>query len=754
MRVVLAAPADNDRSPRYMEKALAAIHQALEVGSQIRLHYATHDDQLSLMIDFDDRQRDAVVGPLLANYPKARIESVESHRLTAATHRRQIELTLTPDLFPILRHSQFEDMLTHNYADPIDSLLNSLRPDGHVRCELTLTVTRADAERAHRAKEALSLLEREFFKKHKRLAQRFLHRCTAERVGWIERLLARLASRSPEPTRGTPLDVSSGYRHEREADLQAAADKLGGHLFAVSLHVAVESDEDEPGRKRLQAAIGALGAFTRSRLATFTVQRAPSGTRKSFLLSHEELATLWHPPTVGVDASRMHSANFVEREAPARLPSGKDEGEVVLGQTFYRDDVRTFGLRRDDRRRHVHIVGRTGVGKTTLLLNQLHSDIVRGHGVALIDPHGDLADSLLQRIPTQRTNDVVLFDAADPDYAVAFNPLACNDASRIDQVTSGAVAAFKKLHDSWGPRLENLLRNAVFAVVERGGTLITLLQLLTDAAFRERFVPGIRDGIVRAFWEQEFAGWSRQYRTEAVAALTNKVQPFLTNTSVRAIVSQSGRSLDLRWIMDEGKILIANLSKGKVGEDNSSLLGAFLVTAIQQAAMTRADVPESERRDFYLAIDEFQNFVTTSFETILSEARKYRLNLTVSHQYLAQLNEATAAAIAGNIGTIVSFAVGSDDAEWLARAINSSAGQLQPADLTNLPKYTAYIRMLLDGLTTPPFSMRTLAPPPVSDDRRMIVTQSSRRQFSRPLAAVRQQVNRELFAGRASDLPL
>ena len=253
-----------------------------------------------------------------------------------------------------------------------------------------------------------------------------------------------------------------------------------------------------------------------------------------------------------------------------------------------------MGLKREDRRRHLHVVGRTGVGKTTLLLSQLHQDIIRGEGIGLIDPHGDLADSLLKLIPRHRTNDVIVFDASDRTHAVGFNPLACPHPERIDQVTSGAVAALKKLYDSWGPRLENTLRNAVYATVERQGTLITLMRLLTDESYRERMVPMIRDGVVRAFWQQEFAQWTRPYRIEAVAAITNKIQPFLTNASIRAIVSQSERSLDLRQIMDGGKILIANLSKGKIGEDNSALLGAFLVTAIQQAAMTRADIPEEQ----------------------------------------------------------------------------------------------------------------------------------------------------------------
>ncbi len=737
-----------------MEKALAAIHQALRPGQQLRLLYAVEDEQLCLVLGFAPALQEVVLGPLLANYPRARTD-VRVDNPIETTAAWQAEVFLTPDLFPILRHSQFEDLLTHSYADPIDSLLRALRPDEHVRCSLELIVTPADHGRCKRAKEALGLLEREFLSRHRRIAEWFARRSTAERRTWPMWLVSRLAAASAPPDRGAPLDVTSGYRHEREADLQAAADKLGGHLFSVRLCVSAAGSDEALARTRLRAVVGALGAFTRSRLATFTVRRDAAASGPSFLLSHEELATLWHPPTIGVEAERMQVAGFTELQAPAVLPTGVGDGEVIVGRTVYRSDSRIFGLCREDRRRHVHIVGRTGVGKTTLLLSQLYGDIIRGQGVGLIDPHGDLADTLLRLIPKHRTNDVVLFDAADKEYAVAFNPLACPDPTRIDQVTSGVVAALKKLNDSWGPRLENLLRNAVFAVVEQQGTLITLLRLLTDAAFRERFVPAIHDDVVRAFWQHEFAGWSKPYRTEAVAAITNKVQPFLTNTSVRAIVSQAGRSLDLRRVMDEGKILIVNLSKGKVGEDNSALLGSFLVTAIQQAAMTRADVPEVDRRDFYLYIDEFQNFVTTSFETILSEARKYRLNLTVSHQYLAQLNETTSAAIAGNIGSIIAFAVGSEDAEWLARAMTMTPGQLLPQDFTNLPKYTAYARLLLDGLPSAPFSMTTLPPPSATDDRSEIVLQSSRRQFSRPLANVRQQIARDLaLAAPAERSPL
>ncbi|MBC7817314.1 MAG: type IV secretory system conjugative DNA transfer family protein, partial [Planctomycetaceae bacterium] len=373
---------------------------------------------------------------------------------------------------------------------------------------------------------------------------------------------------------------------------------------------------------------------------------------------------------------------------------------------------------------------------TTLLQNQIYADIESGRGVCIVDPHCDLAISILRLMPKHRTNDVILFDAGDREFAVSFNPLACRDEALIDQVTSGVVSAFKKLHDSWGPRLEDTLRNAVFAIVEHGGTMMELMRLLAERNFRDFIVPKIRDDVVRSFWMHEFASWDDRYRTEAVAAIQNKIRPFLTNRTMRAIVSQPERSLNLREIMDQGKVLIVNLSKGRVGEDNATLLGAFLVTAIQQAAMTRADITEADRRDFYLYIDEFQNFTTSSFASILSEARKYRLSLTIAHQYLKQLDEATSDAVFGNVGSIVAFQVGADDAEPLAEQLSKHPGQLTSQDLTNLSRYTAYARLLIDGMPSNPFSMQSLAPPAVSDDRLAIVSERSRREHAQAFAQI------------------
>jgi hypothetical protein len=747
MLVSLACPATNDRSPRYMEKALSAIHQGLAPGERVVLSYTVIRSQVTLAIRLDESLASRIIGPILANYPQgtcAPVAEPEPEALQRCV--RTLELTLVPQLYPILRHAQFEDLLNREYADPIDSLLAALTPMEGLECRVDFTIGPAEARRVRQARKALSLLEREFLRERSKLAGWYVERIGTGRRPKTVAFIGWLAGRSRQVERSTSLDVSASRTHEREADLLAAADKLGGHLFDVRLRLVAtapigrQSEADE----RLRTIAAAFGAFTKWRLARFSPAKLRRRPTAPFLLSNEELATLWHPPTAGVGTERLAVTSFTEREAPATLSSELQPGDTLLGRTCFRTDDRPVILRDEDRRRHVYIVGKTGMGKTTLILNQIQHDIAAGRGLCLIDPHGDLAEAVLGTVPTERTNDVILFDAGDSEHAVSFNPLACPDPRRMDQVASGVVASLRKMYDSWGPRLEDTLRNAVYAAIEQRGTFLTVLRILADAPFREQLVARVQEPIVRAFWQQEFASWHKAYRTEAVAAIQNKIRPFLTNRTVRAIVSQTDRSLDLRRIMDDGKILIVNLSKGRVGEDNAAMLGALLVSSLQEAAMRRADTPEHERSQFSLFVDEFQNFTTGSFATILSEARKYGLTLTISHQYFRQLDERTADAVGGNVGTFVTFAVGSDDAEWLATTMSKSPGQVEPHDLTNLPKYTACVRLLMDGLPSAPFTIRTEPPPSVNDVRREVIRRQSAHQHARPVVEVLTRVERML----------
>lgn len=737
MLTLLTVPANNERGPQYIEKALAAIHQSRLRRQTIKLVYGSLSGQIGLFVDCHSTVQEAVLGPIAANYPQCSVTTVEDEGEIAGWRSWFSDLELVPELFPILRHAQFEDLLNRNFADPTSSLLRAIKPDEQLRCQVEITCAPASHRRYHAARNAVRLLDREFFRRHHQLAFYFARRITrpGHFVAWLLGLIARTTAGPMHST----LETSTSRLHEREEDLQSASDKMGGHLFETSIRLIVQAPpvQEQAALDRLRSMTGALGAFTRSRLATFRATDARCGKpatfrQPRFLLSHEELATLWHPPTATAGAERMMSSEFTELEAPAMIHSEEEPGMIVLGRIRFRDDRRSIGLVLEDRRRHVYIVGKTGMGKTTLMQNMIVADIQAGRGVCLVDPHGDLAESILGLIPSHRTNDVIYFDAASRDFAIGFNPLACADPARIDQVTSGVVSAFKKLNESWGPRLEDTLRNAVFATVEQGGNLLSVMRLLGEKGYREQVVSKIRDDIVRSFWLHEFARWSDNYRTEAVAAIQNKIRPFLTSTNIRAIVSQPGRSIDLRRIMDDGQVLIVNLSKGRVGEDNSTLLGALLVTSIQQAAMTRADIPEASRRDFYLYVDEFQNFTTGSFASVLSEARKFRLALTVAHQYLGQLSEETAGAIWGNVGSIITFQVGSDDAEVVAQQLSKFPEQVVPENLTGLPKYIAYARLLIDGMPSSPFSMQPLPPPTHEFDaeRAEIIRRVTRRRFT------------------------
>lgn len=416
---------------------------------------------------------------------------------------------------------------------------------------------------------------------------------------------------------------------------------------------------------------------------------------------------------------------------------------TVFAQTTFRNQARKFGIKIDDRRRHMYLIGKTGMGKSTVQENMIVEDIRAGRGVAVVDPHGDLVEKIIDFIPANRINDVVYFNPADMEYPIAFNVVEQVDAHLRHLVASGLIGVFQKLWaDSWGPRLEYILRNAILAILDYpGSTLLAVTRMLSDKAFRKKVIDKIQDPVVKAFWVQEFAGYADKFASEAVSPIQNKVGQFLSSSLIRNIVGQVKSSLDMRDIMDNNKILLMNLSKGRIGEDNSALLGAMMITKIQLAAMSRVDIPETERKDFYLYIDEFQNFSTESFTNILSEARKYRLNLIMAHQYIEQLDEKVAAAVFGNVGTLVVFRVGAADAEELVKEFTPIFTE---EDIVNLPKYEMYLKLMIDGIASDPFSARGL--PPLSEDEKTgnkekVIT-VSRERYAKPRSVVEEKIMR------------
>jgi len=404
----------------------------------------------------------------------------------------------------------------------------------------------------------------------------------------------------------------------------------------------------------------------------------------------------------------MHSV--LVREGSARnneeMPLGKPDRIAFFARTNFRNERRTFGIKRADRRAHMYVIGKTGTGKSTLLETLIAQDIAHGEGVALLDPHGDLAERVLLNIPAERKADLLHFDpiASEP---LNFNPLEHVPPVRRPLAAAGLLEVFKKIWaDSWGPRLEHILRNALLALLDQpDATLGDILRVLVDSPFRRHVASRVQNPHVRSFWLEEYEGYPARFRAEAIAPIQNKVGAFVTNPILHRIVGRAAGSFDVRQIMDEGKILIVNLAKGKIGEDAAALLGAMLVSKVSLAALSRADAPEHTRRDFYLYLDEFQNFTTLSLASMLSELRKYRVNLILAHQYLAQLDLPIKSAILGNAGTIISFRLGMEDAEILAKEFYPA---FAPVDLVSLPNHQIYLRLMIDGMASHPFSADTV----------------------------------------------
>jgi hypothetical protein len=380
-----------------------------------------------------------------------------------------------------------------------------------------------------------------------------------------------------------------------------------------------------------------------------------------------------------------------------------------IGITNWRNQKQRFGIKDKDRLGHIYVIGKTGVGKSTLLLNMAVSDIQNGKGLCIIDPHGDIAEAILNYIPQERLGDVIYFNPKDIDYPIAFNPLKAVHPKYHHLVASGLISTFKKIWaDSWGPRLEYILRFALLTLLEYpDATLLDIQPLLTDILFRNKVLSYITNQHTLSFWKNEFDKYPPALRSEAITPILNKTGVFLTSIPLRNTVGQTTNGFRMQNVLDEEKVLIANLSKGELGEDASSILGSILVTSIQLAALFRSTQAEHERVPFYLYVDEMHSFISLSFADILAEARKYKLSLFLTHQYIDQLHEKIRSAIFGNVGTIISFRIGATDAEHMAKEFHPVFDE---EDFVNLPRYSMYLKLMIDGATSRPFSALTLPP--------------------------------------------
>ncbi len=533
------------------------------------------------------------------------------------------------------------------------------------------------------------------------------------------------------------VEMSTG----QQTQLKAVEEKIAKLGYAVKIRIAYLGPEETLAKQRMQAIVGGFKQFNTTNLNGFTTTKTYNSAGfitdyqarlfydRGYTLNIEELASLYHLPHASVETPNMVWTTTKTSEPPANLPidGTLDPDDVSLfGLTNFRGRQHKFGIKRRDRGRHMYVIGQTGVGKSFILQLLTLSDIYHDQGFAVIDPHGDFATDIMKYIPEHRLKDVVYLNPADRDFPMAFNPMEFTDPAMKDHISSELVGVLKRMFESWGPRLEYILRYTILALLDyEGATMLDITRMLNEKDFRKHVISQIKDPVVRSFWVTEFASWNEKFASEAVAPVLNKVGAFVANPLVRNIVGQQKSAFNIRQIMDEGKILVVNLSRGQVGEDNAAILGALMVTKIQLAAMSRADMPLDDRRQFYLYVDEFQNFATDSFAVILSEARKYGLNLTVANQYISQMPEMVRDAVFGNVGTMVSFRVGPGDSSVLGSYFEPV---FEAADLTRLHNQHIFTSMIIDGEKALPFSAKTLRmPDPVHDLTPAIIEQSRAR---------------------------
>ena len=467
-----------------------------------------------------------------------------------------------------------------------------------------------------------------------------------------------------------------------------------------------------------------------------------SSKLKFYKQSFEQFINFFHILNKTYFIKAFDYLTYKKLPAPTNLPTLKntDKNKItLLWETDYKNYDLRFWIKEEDKLRHCYIIWKTWMWKSTLISNMVRSDLISNKWVCIIDPHGDLIDTVLQYVPSWRINDVILFDVSDFDYPIWFNILQTKSEEEKNIVVSGIVATFKKLYEnSWGPRLEYVLRNSLLSVINYpNATLLHLTRILTDKNFLNEVLEYVDDPIVLKFWKDEFMKRSDNFRNEAISPIVNKVWQFLSSPIVRNIFWQTRTKLDIRKIMDEGKILLVNLSKWKVGEDNASMIGSFLVTKFQIEAMGRADIPFNQRKPFYLYIDEFQNFATDSFESILSEARKYKLSLIMANQYISQISENIKNAIFGNVGTIISFGIGYEDAEMISKQFKEAISSM---DLLSLPKFRAYIKLMIDGVISDPFSMKTFPLP--EPENGLEIKEKVRKQTRQAYAAEKSRIEK------------
>lgn len=758
--LILEIPKANDKSEMAAEQLFASLHGILRDKDELKLNggiqehlsfeIASVNGQIRFYVWVPKTLQSFVEGQIYAQYPTVQIHEADEDYVA---HERDHSITYTSEI--TLTGSEFLPIKTFQSfeVDPLAGITGTLAKLESTGEELWVQVlVRPIADDWHKSADS-------WIKGVKNgggggpLA--FLTDGKGFDAKWLFGLLEAFW-KPPEQSAGgsaAPKELSERDK-TRISEAEKKATKLG---YQVKIRLAYLGDSTTNAKLRMQAIVGTFKQYNSTNLNGFKITSASFKSDdlakyrsrlfldKGYILNIEELASVFHLPHTNVETPNIVWASTKTAEPPAKLPiitgnNAIDENISAFGLTNFRGINHQFGMLRYDRSRHMYIIGQTGAGKSGTLSLLALSDIFHNQGYAIIDPHGDFAIDNMKFIPASRIKDVVYFNPADTAFPLGFNPLEVTNPSQKSNISSEVIGVLKRMFgDSWGPRLEYILRYTILALLDRPETtMLDITRMLTDKKFRKETLTYCTDTVVLQFWNVEFNSWTDKFQAEAIAPVLNKVGAFTANPVIRNIIGQPKSTFNIREIMDDGKILIVNLSKGLIGEDNAGILGSFLVTKIQLAAMSRSDIPDiKDRRPFYLYVDEFQNFATDSFATILSEARKYGLNLTVANQYISQMNETVRDAVFGNVGTMITFRVSADDAPILVKQFEP---QFEANDLLQMANRNFVINMVIGGEKTPAFSARTLELPPPQNDNTPHIIENTRLHYSRKREDIEKEI--------------
>jgi len=758
----ILVPKNNEKTPLAAEQMFAALHGIFRAESEyqeyISFEIAARDKYIQFYVAVPSHLKEFVQGQIYAQYPVAEISEVDDYTMDEAEKINSGELKLcgadlnlvNDEVFPIKSFVNFE-------VDPLSAITGVLsRLERDEQFWIQILVKPVSDDWQSKGNGYIKAVKSGTLKSKglgKMLFETFIHALMA--------IIGAIVSNNPGTTAKAEAPKEPKLSSSQEAGLKGIENKITKLGYNTKIRLLALAPNENVAQAKVMSVVGAFKQFNILNLNGFTAGSTKNSPEywqqynerrfmeNGYILNTEELASIYHLPSISVQTPNIVWAGAKKGEPPSNLPISENVPEdelTVLGKTNFRHMSHQFGIKLPDRRYHMYVIGQTGVGKSTLLENMAIDDIKMGRGLAVVDPHGDLINHILDYIPEERIKDVVIFSPSDRQFPVAFNPLENVDPDMKNNIASGVVGIFKKIFgESWGPRLEYILRNTILALLDYpNATLLSVTRLLVDKPFREKVVAQIKDPVIKDFFVNEFEQYDPKFRTEAVAPIQNKVGQFLSSSTIRNIIGQPKSTIDLKNIMDTGKIFLVNLSIGEIGEDASQLLGALMITKIQLAAMQRATVKEEDRRDFYLYVDEFQNFATDSFAVILSEARKYHLNLIMTHQYIAQMPDKVREAVFGNVGSTISFRVGAPDAPILEKVYEPI---FTANDLLNLPNHHIYVKMNIDGVTSQGFSAATLPRSAELTNNREKILEFSRQHFSRPREEVETQI------GETVDMP-